>query len=204
MSRPDALFGIHVPTGSALERLPVGWTYLLALLVTVPAFVVRVWWLTGASLVVVILLLLTARLGRRALHLPWGLILLVAIMGGYQAYLGDPIGGAVLATNLVLAVFASRLLTMTKPVPVLLDAVVAAAGPLRWVGLSPERFGLAVSVMLRSVPYLAGAFGDVRDAARARGLERNPLAHLTPVVVRAVGYAQATGDALAARGLGDD
>jgi biotin transport system permease protein len=89
-------------------------------------------------------------------------------------------------------------------VPVLLDAVVAAARPLRWVGLSPERFGLAVSVMLRSVPYLAGAFGDVRDAARARGLERNPMAHLTPVVVRAVGYAQATGDALAARGLGDD
>ena len=46
--------------------------------------------------------------------------------------------------------------------------------------------------------------GATRDAARARGLERNPRAYLTPLVIRVVAHARATGDALHARGIGDD
>ena len=70
-------------------------------------------------------------------------------------------------------------------------------------GADPERFSLTVALMLRSIPYVIGAFADVRDAARARGLERNLLARSLPVVIATVGYARATGEALAARGLGD-
>lgn len=204
MNSHDSLLGTFRPTGSRIERLGVGWTYLLVLGLTVPALIVRTWWLTAASLGLVVLVLLVARLGWRGVRLPWSLLVLVALMGGYHVVFGSWLDGLVLAGNVLLAVLASRLLTMTKPVPVLLDALVVAARPLRWVGLSPERVGLAVAVMLRSIPYLSGVFADVRDAARARGLDRNPLAQLTPVVVRTVGYAQATGDALAARGLGDD
>ncbi len=57
--------------------------------------------------------------------------------------------------------------------------------------------------MVRSVPFIAGAFTDVRDAARARGIERNPFVLVTPVIIQTVAYARATGDALAARGLGE-
>ena len=64
-------------------------------------------------------------------------------------------------------------------------------------------FGNGEGVSKVGVPFLAGAFYDVRDAARARGLERHWVARLSPVVVRAVGFAQATGEALAARGLGE-
>ena len=41
------------------------------------------------------------------------------------------------------------------------------------------------------------------DAARARGLERDPRARLVPLVVRSVAHARATGEALDARGIGD-
>ena len=59
--------------------------------------------------------------------------------------------------------------------------------------------------MIRSVPYLIGSIDDARDAARARGRDRNPALLLTPVVVGAVAYAERTGEALHARGLpGDD
>jgi biotin transport system permease protein len=58
--------------------------------------------------------------------------------------------------------------------------------------------------MVRSLPHLLGAFDEVRDAATARGIRRSPVAYVAPVVVRAVAYAHATGDALAARGLGED
>ena len=50
-----------------------------------------------------------------------------------------------------------------------LFALVAAAERVPFV--DGERFGLSVGIMLRSIPFLTGAFYDVRDAARARGLE---------------------------------
>lgn len=202
MRRRGSLLGLFRPTGSWLERLPVGWTYALVLALTVPALLVRRWELTAASLAVTAALLLSARLGLRGVRVPWPLLLLLVVMGGYQAATGDAVAGLVLAGNVMLAVWASRLLTMTTPVPVLMDAV--AARPLRLLGVSPERVALAVTVMLSSIPYLSAAFVEVGDAARARGLQRRARAWVTPVVVRAVGHAQATGDALTARGLGDD
>ncbi len=44
---------------------------------------------------------------------------------------------------------------------------------------------------------------ETRDAARARGL-RSPRAYLSPFVVRVIARAHETGDALTARGIGDD
>jgi biotin transport system permease protein len=74
---------------------------------------------------------------------------------------------------------------------------------LRRLGVDPDSIGLAVAVMMRSLPHLIGAFQEVRDAADARGIGRNPVTYIAPVVVRTVAYAHATGDALAARGLGE-
>jgi biotin transport system permease protein len=110
----------------------------------------------------------------------------------------------VIAANLVVALWAARLVTMTTPAPVLVDALVTVTRPLRRIGFPAERFGLAVHVMLRSVPYLSGALAGARQAAAARGLRGQLGRQAAQVAVRAVGYAQATGDAMTARGLGDD
>ena len=75
------------------------------------------------------------------------------------------------------------------------------AATVLWQSRLPR---LAVAVLVRSIPYVIASFGEVRDAARARGLDRNPLASVTPVVIQAVAYARTTGDALMARGLGDE
>ena len=63
---------------------------------------------------------------------------------------------------------------------------------------------LAFSLMIRSIPLILELAAETRDAARARGLERSPRAYLTPLVLRVVAHARATGDALHARGLGDE
>ena len=60
-----------------------------------------------------------------------------------------------------------------------------------------------VGLFLRSVPVLVHVVGEARYAARARGLDRSPRAVVVPAAVRMVGHARTTGDALAARGLGD-
>ena len=75
---------------------------------------------------------------------------------------------------------------------------------------TPGRGVNAVAVFLTAI-YVSRLLttttpgGDlvVRQAAMARGREHHLFSLVTPVVVRAVGHAQATGAALAARGLGD-
>ena len=98
---------------------------------------------------------------------------------------------------------AAKLLTATTELERLLDGLAGLIVPLRRFGADPERFALTVSLMLRSIPFIIGAFDDVRDAARARGLERNLRARTLPVMIATVAYARQTGEALAARGLGE-
>lgn len=135
--------------------------------------------------------------------MPLGFWLVAAMLAVYQALIGRVDLAVVVVANLVTAVYASRLLTMTTPAAVLIDALVAALKPLRPLRVNAELVGLAIAIMFRSVPVLLDSFTQVREAARARGRERNLFALVTPVVVRAVGHAQATGAALAARGLGE-
>lgn len=98
---------------------------------------------------------------------------------------------------------ASRLLTLTTSTPDLMDALSTGLRPLRLLRLNPDTVTMAIALMLRSIPYLAGALQDARDAARARGRDRNPVRLLIPAVVNAVAYAQRAGEALHARGLPD-
>jgi biotin transport system permease protein len=202
MRSTDALFGSFRPGHSVWHRLGVGWKYLVVLVLTLPALIVQEPWLTVASLVITALCLLGTRLPARAtLSLSWGLVGLLAVLAAFQVLVGQPALAFVVPGNVLVALLAARLLIVTTRASVLIDALVAAAGRIPFV--DGERFGLSVGIMLRSIPFLIGAFYDVGDAARARGLERHWLARLTPVVVRAVGFAQATGEALAARGLGE-
>ena len=119
--------------------------------------------------------------------------MLLATLAGYHVLSGNWASAVTAPGAVLIAVYAGRLLTLTTPGPQLLDALVAAARPLRRVGVDPEALALAVALMVRSVPYLLGSFADVRAAAKARGLERNLHALVTPVVVGAVAYGQATG-----------
>jgi len=199
------LFGLYVPGTSWLHRLGAGWKYLALLLLTIPALALAQVPVTLAALAVTMIVLVSARI--RVGH-AWGLPLsfwvLAAMLAIYQLVVGRADLAIVVVGNLITAVYASRLLTMTTPGPVLIDALVGALRPLRRVGIDPELVGLAVAVMLRSVPVLLDSFTQVRQAARARGQERNLFLLVTPVVVRAVGHAQQTGAALLARGLGEE
>lgn len=198
------LFSLYTPGTSPLHRLGVGWKYLLLLVLTVPALVVATPVASLIALGTTMAFLMSCRIGARAAWgLPLALWVLLAIMAAYQVIVGRPDLAVVVVANLVTAVYASRLLTATTPGPVLIDALVAGLRPVRRIGVDPELVGLAIAVMLRSVPVLLDSFEQVRQAARARGRDRNLFALVTPVVVRAVGQAQAVGAALAARGLGE-
>ncbi|WP_091470662.1 energy-coupling factor transporter transmembrane component T family protein [Paenarthrobacter nitroguajacolicus] len=149
------------------------------------------------------LFLLTGAGLRRLLRAIWMVTPILLVIGLFQWWqLGGPTAARIVL-NVLICVVAASVLTATTPVQALLDGVVALAKPFRRFGADPERFALTIAVMLRSIPFIAGTFSDVRDSARARGLERNPRALILPVFITTVAYARQTGDALAARGLGE-
>ena len=205
MSSHTSLLGLYEPGAGWLFRLPVGWKYLLLLTLAVPPLFLWAWWATLAGLMIAVACLLTSGIPlRRIFSIGWYLWLLLGIMAGYQLVSLLPEAAFVSPGNLLLAVLAARLLTLTTPTPDLMDALATGLRPVRWVGLDPAAASLAVALMIRSIPFLAGALSDARDAARARGVDRNPVVLLTPAVLGAVAYAQRTGEALHARGLPGD
>ncbi|MGN5733306.1 energy-coupling factor transporter transmembrane component T family protein [Arthrobacter psychrochitiniphilus] len=200
----------YVRGSSVIHRMPLAAKAVLLLAVAVlclasPMISTLVGaWITSATLVAVTAAHFVA-------GLPWlrlwrairMMLVFLVLIGGYQWWQHGPVVAWQVVAAIVATVLASNILTATTPVDELLDGLSALVQPLQRFGADPERFSLTVALMLRSIPFVIGAFADVRDAARARGLERNLLARSLPVVIATVAYARATGEALAARGLGD-
>jgi biotin transport system permease protein len=120
-----------------------------------------------------------------------GALAFMVLVGAGRTWSGGPVAGAAAALDVLALVLAGAVLVARTPPDDLLD-------------LLPGRLGLAAVLMLRSIPALVGTVAATREAARARGCERDPRTWLTPAAIRAVARAHATGEALVARGLGGD
>jgi biotin transport system permease protein len=206
MRRPAAgLLAGYVHGDSWLHRAPLAAKFAGVVAAGAASFVLLDWRASCAALAAVVLAWLSAGLGVRRLAASWRLVLpLAGVLFAFQWWQQGPAAAGRIVANLLLCFVAAGLLTATVPLQDLLDAVASLARPFRRLGADPERFALAIAIMVRSIPVLAGSFAEVGDAARARGLERSVRARTVPVVLAAVAYARRTGDALAARGLGDD
>lgn len=203
MSRGDGLFASYVPGRSVVHRAPLGLKFAGVLAAGVATALLPDWRAGAVLLAVVLACHALAGLGlRRLLATLRPVLPVLAVLFAFQWWSQDAGIAARLVLGICACYLAAGIVTGTTQAGVLVDGVVTMARPLRrW--LDPEVVGIAVAVMFRSVPWIAGAFGEVQDAARARGLERNPRALVLPVVIHTVAYARTTGEALAARGLGD-
>jgi biotin transport system permease protein len=198
------LVGNYRPGSSPIHRMPLRAKLPLLLGLGTAALAVQGAWPRTLLLLAVVVLHFAAGGSFRQLLSPlkamW-LFLLVLI--AYQLLQQGPAGTWRILAGLLACIYAANILLATTPVQRLLDVLVAAVRPLQRFGADPERFALTIGLMLRSIPFLIGSFNDVREAAKARGLERNPRALILPVLINSVAYARQTGDALAARGLGE-
>ena len=128
------------------------------------------------------------------------LALLLLIMAAYYVLTSQYASGADAIATMLTAFYASRTLLVSTPQPVLIDGFVRLCSPLRFMGLSPERLGLLIALMIRSIPALVDRWGALQRAAVARDLPRRMYWRLLiPWVVQAVDYATATARALRAR-----
>ena len=205
MSAHTSILGVFEPGDGWLFRTPVGMKYLLLLALALPPIFIFSWWATLAALVLVLVALLSSGLGvRKIFNFGTYIWFFLALLTVYQL-IGFRLEAAfVTPGNMLLAILAARMLTLTTSTADLLDALTRGLQVLKYVRINPDGVALMVALMLRSIPFLAGSIEDARAAARARGKERNLALLLTPAVVNAVAYAQRTGEALHARGLPED
>ena len=127
--------------------------------------------------------------------------LLLAILTAYYLFSGKVETGADVLLTLLTMIFASKILLWSTPMPVIIDGFIWLCTPLRWVGGSPETVGLALALMVRSIPVIMDQWNALTVAVIARGVRVSSFRLFTPLVIATVAYAHETGDALVARGL---
>lgn len=196
--------GLFHPGDSPVHRTPAG----LKLLLLVAAAVGTHW--LGSPLRIGYATLVVALLYALA-HIPvrvaWAqlrpLMLIMVVLGAFQAVVAGWRAAVVIVGALVLLAALAALVTLTTRTTALVDTVVTVLSPLRRLGVEPERVGLLLALGIRAVPVVAGFAGQVRDAQRARGLTASPRAFVVPLIVRSLRHADAQGEALLARGFDD-
>ncbi|WP_188585106.1 energy-coupling factor transporter transmembrane component T family protein [Gordonia jinhuaensis] len=197
--------GTYQPGTTVLHRLPPG-----AKLAGLFAFAIAVialpgpWYAVGA-LALAVGLAMWARVSRDSLLSALRGFAIVGIsLGAYHVWQNGWSSAAAAVAAVFALIVASTVFTATTAVDDLLDTITRILTPLRPLRVDPEKVALAFALTLRAVPSTLDLATETADAARARGLERSPRARLIPLVLRAVAQARHTGEALTARGVGDD
>lgn len=196
--------GAYRPGSTFLHRLWPG-AKLLGLFAFGIAVVATRGWITGlVALAVALVLALVAGLRSRELaRLARGFALVGILLFTFQTWQQGWQFGVAVVAGLFALILAASAVTASTAVDDMLDTVTRALRPLRPLGVAPERVALTFSLAIRALPLAFELARETRDAARARGLERNPRALLIPFVLRMVAHSRQTGAALQARGLDD-
>ncbi|MFC7495829.1 MULTISPECIES: energy-coupling factor transporter transmembrane component T family protein [unclassified Nocardioides] len=198
------LVGVYQPGTTVLHRLPVGvklgglmvFSLAIVLVRSMPAAWVFLAIALGLALLARIRLATVARAARAVL-------LLAVFVGALQWWWYGRDKAIETFVDLVALSLGAVVVSATTPVNAMLDALIRWIGPLRRFGVDPDRVALTVGLAIQALPGTVALAVETRDAARARGV-RHPRAFLTPFVIRVVARAHETGDALHARGIGDD
>ncbi len=92
------------------------------------------------------------------------------------------------------------LVTFTTRVSDMIETVERAIAPLAPLGVNPAKVSLTLSLALRFIPLLADRYTEIREAQRARGLDRNIFALLMPLMIKTLKMADNLTEAIEARG----
>jgi len=200
----NAAVGLYVARDSVIHRLPAG----VKLIALIAAAVATHWVSTpvrvGIAALVVVLLFGCARI-------PWRVVrdqarpltVFVVVLGLFQWLVAGWRTAIVVVGVLALLMMLANLVTLTTRTSAMLDTVVRASGPLRHVGLDPERIGLILALGIRSVAVVTSLGSEIREAQLARGIRPGARTFAVPLLVRSLRHADALGEALAARGVDD-
>ncbi|MCV6598622.1 MAG: energy-coupling factor transporter transmembrane protein EcfT [Mangrovicoccus sp.] len=171
-------------------------------LVTASLFIIGSPWFSGAIVLACLGLyalpgLGFLRQGLGALRMLWPFLALIALWHGVSGTLE---AGLAVALQLLAAVGFANLVTLTTRLEDMAAVVTRAASPLRRFGLRPERFGLALALVVRFTPVLAQRGDQIAQSWHARTSRRPGWQVLAPLALGAIDDATYVAEALRARG----
>jgi len=196
--------GAYRPGRSPLHRLRPGAKLLGLFLLGIAVVAFRNWVFGLCAVAFGLALALTAGLrAHELLRITRGFALVGVLLFAFQTWQRDWQHGLAVVAGIFALILAASAVTASTATNDMLDTITWVLRPLRPLGVAPERVALTFSLAIRALPLAFQLAAEAREAARARGLERNPRALLIPFVLRMIAHSRATGAALHARGLDD-
>ena len=199
-----SMLGLYRPRRTPLHATPAWIKVIMLVVISVGTIMIGDPVTSVGIMFACVLLLVSTEPPPRATL--WALFatVLVALLSSLLHLLrGDFTRAVDVAADLVGIVALALAVTSSTSMEAMLDFVSKAARPIRFI-LPPETLGLMFALMLRSIPEVARLYYESRQAARARGLDRSLRAVLFPTTTRTVGFSLQLGQALHARGIGEE
>lgn len=197
--------GSYKATRGPLHRLRPGLKLLGLVAFAIVVMATTGWIATTVLLCASIGLAFLAGLrGREFLRIVRGFALIAIPLFVFQAWSRGPEHGVDVVGGLFALVIAASAVTASTEASEMLDTVAWMLQPLERFGIPSDRVALTFSLAMRAIPGIQDLARETAHAANARGLGRSLRARTVPLVLRTVAGAQLTGEALAARGIGDD
>ena len=192
--------GLYIDGNSVLHRAQAGPKILAMVALGTGVFMVPDWPVVSLVLASVIALYRLSGFGFRVIiaqirPVAW----LLAIFFAVQLWLNDWQAGLLVITRIAAIVLFASLITLTTKTSDMLASLERALRPLKPLGVNPEKVSLAISMVLRFIPVIATVASEIRDAQRARGLDRSILAMIVPLIIRTLKMADDVADAIEAR-----
>ncbi|WP_461175275.1 energy-coupling factor transporter transmembrane protein EcfT (plasmid) [Arthrobacter sp. Z1-9] len=199
------MMGLYVDGASVLHRAPTSAKFLLLFLILTAVFLVENLHALGAILLCSLLVYPAA--GIRP-PLVWAavrpVVPIVVLTVAAQILFHSLQRGATFGIRLLIAILLASLLTYTTRSSDMLEFFGKMLGPLRYIGISPWRASLVLSLTVRAIPLLSSSVTTAREAFLARGQKAYSYEIVVPVIVGLIQTAEAIGDAISARGLEAD
>jgi biotin transport system permease protein len=186
---------------SPLHRLPPGLKLLALVMTGSTIFLITDWRPLAALCIAELLLYPFAGIGWRVVWAQFRpLVLVLAVLFAVQSAVGEASLGIAMVLRFAALILLAALVTLTTRTSDMVAALERALHPLARFGVDPEQIGLVISLALRFIPVLGELVSRIREAQRARGLDRNIVALVVPLLIHCLRMADAVADAIEARG----
>ncbi len=195
------MLSLYVPGGSFIHRVPAAVKLSILLIGSAALFMVSSIPVHAAELVLIAGLFHAARLPWRDTfrQLRTVLIFLVPIFL-FHVFITDWMLGLETVLRILVLLLLAVLVTLTTKPTEMIDVLEAAIRPLRHVGVNPSKASMMLSMVIRFIPMMMREAQEILEAQRARGLDRNAIALLMPLLIKTLKMADDLSEAIEARG----
>lgn len=194
------MISLYISQSTWLHKWPAGAKLLILAACSIAVLPVDDWWVLAVGCAVASLIYASLGIAgtRRWLALK-ALIPLILGLGAFQALAMTWQDGFLSVFRILFMVMFADLVTATTPMQDMMRAVMPVLKPLSVIGVKPDRFALAVALVIRFIPVLLAQWQAQSDAWRARSNRSPGIKLFVPFISEALKRTDQIAESIAAR-----